>query len=188
MRAEKARMERSSFARSDVIKSFLLVQRLVFAIPTGYEPSSGRISDVFPDWSNVPKNSVAHFNSGHCHFLQKYKGTLAIGERLLTYVRGGNARYSDNYSQNRIEGDANAGNLCPKQSLAVMFGMLALGGFIICAKGVYRQSYVMVIGGWLVAAIFTAIGTVWVIFGHFPLFSEHVSAGAGIDALARRMG
>jgi hypothetical protein len=73
------------------------------------------------------------------------------------------------------------GQPTPEKYFVIMLCAIGLGGFITSVKGLYRESYIMVSGGWLIAAVTVTIGTTWIIIGHLPFFSERVSTGARVD-------
>jgi len=80
------------------------------------------------------------------------------------------SRTYNSYSQEGISRNGYPGESGPAKVLAVVFIALALGGFIACAKGIYSENYFLIIGGWMVSAIAIAVGTIWIIVGHFPFF------------------
>jgi hypothetical protein len=69
-------------------------------------------------------------------------------------------------------------------ALPAVLGAIALGGFIVCAKGFYRESYIMVIGGWLSSAVAIVVGTLWIILGHCPICAENAAVSSVFDASA----
>jgi hypothetical protein len=94
-----------------------------------------------------------------------------------------NAGAHDGDSNQRLEADAYSSDASPTQNFAFVIGAVALCGFVFFLKGLYSGGYVMLFGGWLLAAI--AFITVRYLSGHFPIpFAERVSTGAGIDASA----
>jgi hypothetical protein len=80
------------------------------------------------------------------------------------------------------------GPFSPQKGLAIMVGVICLGGLIFFAKGIYRESYFMAISGWLIAAIATVIGTAWIALGHCPICAENadVSSVSGASATCYR--
>jgi hypothetical protein len=56
-----------------------------------------------------------------------------------------------------------------------MLCAIALGGFVICIKGLYRESNPMLFGGWLATAAAVGVGTAWIILNHV---SPALSAGS----------
>jgi hypothetical protein len=52
---------------------------------------------------------------------------------------------------------------------AVMSGLICLGGLVLCFKGFYRESYILVIGGWLIVIAAGSILFWWFVNGHNPI-------------------
>jgi hypothetical protein len=114
---------------------------------------------------------------GFENFSSKFKG--------LTRIQSGtNSGYRNAQGESRIKENALRGTFGPQQYLAVVLEAMLLGGFILGFQGIDGGSDLKLFGGWLLAAAAVAIGTIWIIVGHFPFFPESVSTGAGIDASA----
>ncbi len=79
-----------------------------------------------------------------------------------------NAGTYDSDSKSGINSYSDASPSRPEKCLAFMLGALALGGFIICIKGIYSFNDWLIFGGWIIAAVAVALGTIWIIVGHFP--------------------
>jgi hypothetical protein len=104
-----------------------------------------------------------------------------IGEGQLIAANGsGIDRRAHNYDgQYRIEGNTNSGYPRPEKYLAIMLGLVGLGGFIFLCKGIYGESEIMVLSGWVIAAIAAALGAMWIMSGHVPFISENAAVSFG---------
>ena len=105
--------------------------------------------------------------------------------RLLAAVNSStDARYHNGGRENCIKDHSFASTYGPDVALAFILCGVIAGGVFLAFKGLDGGSDRMLFGGWLAAVTAVCIGTVWIIVGHLPFFSENVSAPPGIDASA----
>jgi len=142
--------------------------------------------DVPIDWTAIFENNRMIFNI-LCEDIRPLihakiiAGNLDGLSRLISRPDSSARNHS---GEERISDYKTPGQPTPENYFVIMLCAIGLGGFITSVKGLYRESYIMVSGGWLIAAVTVTIGTTWIIIGHLPFFSERVSTGAGIDASA----
>jgi hypothetical protein len=101
---------------------------------------------------------------------------IAISVYVLVAIIKKRLRLDVSY---RIEGNTNSGYPRPEKYLAIMLGLVGLGGFIFLCKGIYGESEIMVLSGWVIAAIAAALGAMWIMSGHVPFISENAAVSFG---------
>ncbi len=116
--------------------------------------------------SGVPMLSKLPIGTGIsvAYYIQRDKGALDGNEGVSAYNSLINAGYHNWNSNDSVADCANCGDSRPKKGLFFVLGVMLLSGVVLSSKGfVNCESYVMTIGGWLVAAFSAAAITVLII-------------------------
>jgi hypothetical protein len=152
-----------------------------------FERFSRSRTAIFPQRSNPPFDDFSGFVQRRNQINLSFENECSVLQFLCRVgdVSAANGSDHDYRSQDRIDYYALARTYGPSVSLALILCGVFVSGLKLSFKGLDGGTDLALFGGWAIAAAAAIIGTLWFIFGHFPIsFSENVSTAVGIDASA----